>query len=104
MRIIPAGPSVPRIGALTDGVNLLSDNRITSGILKVTMTEVAHPRELRVTVDGGDAVVSDSFCVDPVAERWEFNIDVPASAGPGPHEVRIAIGKRTFPPMVIEVE
>ncbi len=103
VRIVPAGPSVPRIGALTDGVNLLSDNRIASGILKVTILEVAHPEQLRVAVDGLDAVVSDSFCVDPIAQRYEFNIDLPPGIGNGPHEVRIAIGKRPFPPMPIEV-
>jgi len=103
MRIVPAGPSVPRIGALTDGVNLLSDNRITSGILKVTMHEVTHAGQFRLAVDGREVAVSDTFCVDPVAERWEFNVDLPAGIGSGPHEVRIAMGKRAFPPMAIEV-
>ena len=46
MRIVPAGPSVPRISALTDGVNLLSGNRISSGILKVTMHEVTQRRAI----------------------------------------------------------
>lgn len=104
MRITPPGPSVPRIDALTDGVNLLSDNRITSGTAKVTMVEVAHPGDVRVAVDGRPAHVSDSFCVDPVAQRYEFNVDLPSGIGRGPHEIRIAIGKRAFPPMAIEVE
>ena len=104
MRIIPAGPSVPRIGSLTDGVNLLSDNRITSGILKVTMHEVIEPGHLRVAVDGKSAVISDAFCVDPIAQRWEFNVDLPPETGGGAHEVRIAMGNRDFPPMAIEVQ
>jgi hypothetical protein len=94
---------VPRISALTDGVNLLSDNRIMSGILKVTVLEMSHPEQLRVEVDGLDAVVSDTFCVDPVAQRYEFNVDLPPQIGSGRHEVRIAIGRRPFPPMSIEV-
>jgi len=103
MRIVPAGPSVPRISALTDGVNLLSDNRITSGILKVTMHEVIDAGQFRIAVDGCAVAVSDTFCVDPVAQRWEFNVQLPKGIGSGPHEVRIAIGKRAFPPMAIEV-
>jgi len=104
LRIIPAGPSVPRISALTDGVNLLSGNRITSGILKVTMHEVTDTAQLRVIIGDRNAVVSDSFCVDPIAQRWEFNIDLPPALGPGTHEVRIAFGKRQFPPMSVEVQ
>jgi hypothetical protein len=103
MRIVPAGPSVPRIGSVTDGVNLLSDNRISSGILKVTMHEVTHPEQLRVAVDGHTAVVTDTFCVDPVAQRYEYNIDLPAGVETGPHDVQIAMGRRSFPPMAIEV-
>jgi SAM-dependent methyltransferase len=103
MRIVPAGPSVPRISALTDGVNLLSDNRVTSGILKVTMLEITNPEQLRITVDDREAVISDTFCVDPIAQRYEFNVDLPQGIGSGPHEVRIAVGKRPFPAMPIEV-
>ena len=103
MRVIPAGPSVPRISALTDGVNLLSDNRISSGIVKVTMHEVIDATQFRIAVDGCEVAVTDAFCVDPVAQRWEFNAGLPNTIGRGPHEVRIAMGRREFPPMAIEV-
>jgi hypothetical protein len=103
MRIVPAGPSVPRISALTDGVNLLSDNRISSGILKVTMHEVTQAAKFRIALDGRAIEVSDTFCVDPVAQRWEFNVDLPPGTSSGPHEVRIAMGRRAFPPMTVEV-
>jgi len=103
MRIVPAGPSVPRISALTDGVNLLSDNRISSGILKVTMHEVTEAGQFRIALDGREMAASDTFCVDPVAQRWEFNVHLPPGTPGGRHEVRISMGRRAFPPMSVEV-
>ncbi len=103
VRIIPAGPAVPRIGTVTDGVNLLSGNRIASGVLKVTMFDVAQPDRFRVSVDGQAVPETESFCVDPVAQRWEFNVPLPAGIGGGTHEVRIALGRREFAPVAIEV-
>ncbi|HEY3827405.1 MAG TPA: methyltransferase domain-containing protein, partial [Bryobacteraceae bacterium] len=40
IRIIPAGPAVPRLISLSDGVNLLSTQRIESGMMKATIDEV----------------------------------------------------------------
>lgn len=103
MRIIPAGPSVPRIGAVTDGVNLLSGNRVSSGVMKVTMFDVTHADQFRARVDGRAVPETESFCVDPVARRWEFNVPLPEGIGSGPHEVRIALGGRELAPVAIEV-
>src|SRR5262249_14398650 len=102
-RIVPAGPSVPRVSSLSDGVKLLAEKRITSGVLKITMLENAHPEEFRVAVDGEAGIISDTFCVDPGAQRYEFNVDLPRDLRPGRHEVHVAVGKRPFPPMAIEV-
>jgi len=103
MRIVPAGPSVPRIGSLSDGVNLLSDNRVSSGILKINMSEVTNPADLHVEIGGRKAEVADTFCVDAVAQRYEFNILLPVGLAKGPQEGWLAMGKRDFPPMTIEV-
>ncbi len=103
VRIIPPGPSVPRITAVTDGVNLLSGNRILSGVAKVTMSEVVRAEGFRAFLDGREIAAVESFCVDPVAQRWEFNLPVPAAVEPGPHQLGIVIGKREFPPVPVEV-
>jgi len=103
MRIMPAGPGVPRIGAVTDGVNLLSGNRVVSGILKVTVFDLARPEAFRASLDAAEIAGIESVCVDPVAGRWEFNLPLPARTQAGPHEVRISIGRRAFPPVSIEV-
>ncbi|HYW43734.1 MAG TPA: class I SAM-dependent methyltransferase [Bryobacteraceae bacterium] len=103
VRIVPAGPSVPRIGAVTDGVNLLSGNRIASGVLKVTVFDLARADRFRASVDGSDVPGIESFCVDPVAQRWEFNVPLPGEIGKGTHDLRIALGRRSFAPVAIEV-
>ncbi len=103
VRIMPAGPAVPRITTVTDGVNLLSGNRIVTGSVKVTMIEVTNPDQFRATVDGEDAVEIDSFCADPIGQRYEFNFRLPESIRSGPHEVRIALGHRALAPLPIEV-
>jgi hypothetical protein len=103
VRIMPAAPAVPRIQAITDGVNLLSGARIVSGTVKVTMTDVTHPEDFRATVDWRGVRETDSFCTDPLDHRYEFNFRLPDSMPAGWHHVRIALGKREFPPLPIEV-
>jgi hypothetical protein len=103
VRIMPAGPSVPRISTITDGINMLSGTRIVTGSVKVTMHEVADPSPFHATIDGFDALEIESFCADPVTQRYEFNFKVPERIGRGPHEVLVSLGKRTFAPLAIEV-
>jgi SAM-dependent methyltransferase len=103
VRIIPPGPAVARLETVTDGVNLLLDRRTESGSLKVTMMEVPHAELFHATVDGMAVRETDSFCTDPILRRYEFNFRMPEGVGPGGHILRIAMGKRDFPPMAIEV-
>lgn len=103
VRIVPAPPSVPRVTGITDGVNLLSGNRIVSGTVKVTMEEVAHGTDFKATVDRLATPAADAFCTDPVAQRWEFNFNLPENLPPGSHRVSITLGRRTFPRIPIEV-
>ena len=103
VRIMPAGPSVPRISTITDGINLLSGTRIVTGSVKVTMLEVGDPAPFHARVDAFDALEIESFCADPITQRYEFNFRLPERIGPGAHEVQVSLGKRTFPPLAIEV-
>jgi SAM-dependent methyltransferase len=103
VRIMPAGPSVPRIATITDGINLLSGTRIVTRSVKVTMLEVADASQFKAAVDGADALDIDSFCADPITQRYEFNFRLPDKIYSGPHEVVIQLGRRTFAPLAIEV-
>ena len=100
---MPAGPAVPRISSVTDGVNLLSGTRIVSGSVKVSMSDILHPEQFRAAVDGAELRDTDVFCTDPLAQSYEFNFRLPKGIVNGPHEVRISLGRRRFAPVVIEI-
>jgi SAM-dependent methyltransferase len=103
VRIIPAGPAVPRVHSVTDGVNLLSGTRIASRVVKVMMMDVIHADQFHAALDGVDLPGTESFCVDPIFQQYEFNVFLPESVAAGAHEVEIGLGKRAFAPVAIEV-
>jgi SAM-dependent methyltransferase len=103
VRIMPPGPSVPRISTVTDGINLLSGTRIVTRTVKVTVLEVQQAETFKATIDGQNALEIDSFCADPTTLRYEFNFKLPPRIGVGPHELVVRLGKRVFAPLAIEV-
>jgi hypothetical protein len=104
LRIIPAGPAVPRMTQITDGVNLLLHQRTTSGTIKVVVRDLANPGEFRATIDGQAVRELDSFCTDRTKQIYEFNFQLPEGTEPGGHVLRVAVGRREFPALGIEVE
>ena len=92
VRVIPPGPAVPRLTALSDAVNLLSAQRIESGLVKATMEEVDDIGSFDARVDGVPAEEIETFRTDPLAERWEVNFRVPRGTGPGGHVLEISPG------------
>jgi hypothetical protein len=102
-RVMPAGPSVPRVTSITDGVNLLLDHRTNTGSIKVTMIEVLRPEDFHARVDGRDVRDIDAFCADPLTGRYEFNFRLPDSMAAGPHQLQVTHGKRRYAPAPIEV-
>jgi SAM-dependent methyltransferase len=103
VRIMPAGPSVPRVTTIADGINILSGTRIVTGSVKITMHEVGDATQFHATIEGQGVLEIESFCADPVSERWEFNFRLPERIAAGPHEVLVSLGKRHFAPLAIEV-
>jgi hypothetical protein len=103
MRVIPAGPAVPRIAAISDGVDLLSTQKVSSGSVKLSMEELSDPATLGVCIDQTPVSRLERFCTDPVGQRYEFNFDLPAGLSPGWHHLHIRAGRRTFPPVPLEV-
>jgi len=103
VRVIPPGPGVPRLVSVSDGVNLLSPQRIDSGSVKVVVEEVEHMDNFAATVDGVAALDVETFLTDPLASRYEVNFRLPASVSPGGHVLDIRLGKRTLARMGIEV-
>jgi SAM-dependent methyltransferase len=103
MRVIPGGPAVPRLCSVTDGVNLLSGPRIVSRSIKVVMEEVSGLDRLQAAIDSVPIERRDVFCTDPLEQRYEINLFLPDAIRPGPHEVRLSLGRRAFAPVPIEV-
>jgi hypothetical protein len=103
VRIIPAGPAVPRMTQITDGVNLLLHQRTTSGTIKVVVRDLADPDAFRATIDDRPVRDLDSFCTDRTKQIYEFNFHMPEGTAPGAHVLRVALGRRDFPALGIEV-
>ena len=103
MRVIPAGPSVPRIESVTDGTNLLSERRIERGSVKVQMEEVANPELFEAQVDGLPVRAAEMFCTDPRNQRYDVSFLLPEETGAGWHTLEIQLGARKLAPIPIEV-
>lgn len=103
VRVIPAGPLVPRIVDVTDGVNLVEKNRSSSGHLKVHIEELNSPDAVRATVDDQPVLGLAILRTDPRPPRHEVNLELPKGLAPGPHTVQILIGPRRLLPANIVV-
>jgi ubiquinone/menaquinone biosynthesis C-methylase UbiE len=103
IRVIPAGPAVPRITGVTDGVNLLSAQRVVSRTVKVAMRDVQHPEQFRAAIDNLPVPDVDSFCTDQTKQTYEFNFVLPDQVSPGGHNIYITLGRRAYAPIGIEV-
>ncbi len=102
LRVIPAGPSVPRIVSVSDGINLMSGARIETGLVKVTLEDVAKPEEFAAAVGGRAVEGTDAFCTDALPSKYEINFRLPAGLPPGPHVLEMRLGRRRFAPVAIE--
>jgi hypothetical protein len=67
------------------------------------MEELADPEQLSVTVDRNPVHGVEWFCTDPVAQRYEFNFDLPPNLSHGWHHIYMRAGRREFAPVPIEV-
>ncbi len=102
LRIVPPGPAVPRVIAVSDAVDLLSGQVIRSGIVKVVIEEVERIEEFEARIDGIHADRLETFLVDPVPRRWEVNIHLPPDLPSGAHKLQMSAGARKFPPIVVQ--
>lgn len=102
-RVIPAAPHTPRILLVTDGINIVHENRSTTGTVKVLVEARLQPARLSATVSGQPVRDLEVRCTDPLPPRYELNFRLPDSISDGPHELRIGLGRRTLAPVLIEV-
>lgn len=103
VRVIPPGPSVPRLTALTDAINLMSARRIESRMIKISIEEVDDIEEFRAAVDNTPVTKIERFRADPLVERWEINFEIPAAVVPGSSMLELRLGTRVLARTEIEV-
>ena len=103
LRVIPPGPSVPRVAAITDGVNLVSERRIETRSVKMTIEEISRPDEIEARVGGLPVEGLEYFCTDPRPQRFEVNFRLPEEILPGRHDLQVLIGRRKLAPISLEV-
>jgi SAM-dependent methyltransferase len=103
VRVIPTGPPVPRVLAVTDGIHIVEENRTRSGIVKVQLQEVLHSELIAADIDGVPVKNLEVFRTDPLHPRHEVNFQIPDGLAPGRHELRIHIGRRLLMPRELTI-
>jgi len=88
---------------VTDGINMLSGCRITSGSVKVTLEELDNPQDFQAEIDGKPVTDLDIFCADPLPPRYEINFRIPAGLSPGSRRLTMRLGRRLLPAMDLEL-
>lgn len=102
-RLIPPGPAVPHVMSLTDGTDLMSSTRISSGTVKLVIEEVDDPLPLTIEINGRAVRNVDTFLTDPRLPRWEVNFGLPAETATGPATVAVRLGLRSLGLFPVEV-
>jgi SAM-dependent methyltransferase len=103
VRVIPPGPEVPHLLSVTDGINMMSGNRIVSGVIKVTIEETGAPETFQAWISGEPVRSIDVFCADPLPPRYEINFHLPANVSSGPQFLNMQLGGRKLAPVEIEI-
>ena len=103
IRVIPPGPQVPRVIAVTDGVNLMSGTRIVTGVIKATIEETGNPETFQAWIGGEPVRNIDIFCADPLPPRYEINFELPAGLAPGLRQLTMQLENRRLAPVDIEI-
>jgi len=103
IRIIPAAPHTPRILLITDGINIVHENRSTTGSVKVLLEAIVQPELISARISGQPVRNLEVRCTDPLPPRYELNFHLPEGLPDGRHELRIGLGRRLLAPVEIEV-
>jgi SAM-dependent methyltransferase len=95
LRVIPPGPSIPRIVA--------APRRIENRRVALTLEEITRPFDIEVWMGGHPVEDVEKICTDPRPQRYQVNFRLPEEVGPGLHHIHLNIGRRKLPPVPVEV-
>lgn len=95
LRVIPPGPSIPRIVA--------APQRVENRRVALALEEIARPFDIEVWMGGHPVEDVEKICTDPRPQRYQVNFRLPEEIGPGLHHIKLNIGRRKLPPVPVEV-
>jgi SAM-dependent methyltransferase len=95
LRVIPPGPSIPRIVA--------APQRVENRKVALTLEEISRPFDIEVWMGGHPVEDIEKICTDPRPQRYQLNFRLPEDIGPGLHHINLNIGRRKLPPVAVEV-
>ena len=95
LRVIPPGPSIPRIVA--------APQRVENRRVALTLEEIARPFDIEVSMGGHPVEDVEKICTDPRPQRYQVNFRLPEEIGPGLHHIHLNIGRRKLPPVPVQV-
>ena len=101
VRYVP--PPAPSINSITDGINLLSSNRIETRSVKILLQDIDRPDELRIRL-GGEAVEHLEYeCYDRFLAQYQYSFELPEAIGSGYYPVTFEPPSLGLPEVTIEV-
>ena len=92
VEVKPFRRGAARVLAVTDGIDLLSRERIVSGVAKLWINNLSEPALLRARIGGVLVRPIDFHCEDRVDQRYQVNLRLPASIPRGRHRLEVAVG------------
>jgi hypothetical protein len=95
LRIVPPGPSVPVIAAVSDAARVGDGKKISSQALTVSFEELPPHAEIRATIDGRPLQEIARRCVVPFIPRHEIDFRLPAGVS-GSKRLECWLGKRSL--------
>ncbi|MEQ1884183.1 MAG: class I SAM-dependent methyltransferase [Bryobacteraceae bacterium] len=103
LRVIPPGPMVPRVVAITDALRPGNRHKIVSGRMKLVMEEIAHPDEVQAFLGGKPAWDAEYNCLDPQQRRYQWSFQLPDEITPGTHTLEVRAAGRTLARVPVDV-
>ncbi len=95
LRVIPPGPSIPRIVG--------APQRVENRKVALTLEEIARPFDIEIWMADHRVEDVEKICTDPRPQRYQVNFRLPEDVGPGLHHIHLNIGRRKLPPVPVEV-
>jgi hypothetical protein len=96
LRLVPPGPEVPRIAAVTDGIYVGAGRTISTGTIRVSLDAARRPEDLRVTLDGHPARRIAMVCTLPDIPRFAINFRLPPGGSAGRKQLEFRLGSRSL--------